>query len=175
MSLFSILLLGHLIADFPFQTPTILRWKFRGGFWIGPHVLVHTAVLLLILDNPFQQLPVIGAIIGSHFVIDWVKVAKGCVVGDGHSFLLDQVAHIVVLWLAAERASTTSDQFVFDYRPLALGLGVMSAVFMYLNVAQAERETLPAPDVMSRYAFHISKVTGWLAAVSLVYYVPFVR
>jgi hypothetical protein len=107
MSAFSILLVGHLIADFPFQTPTILRWKFRGGFWIVPHVIIH----------------VTGASV---------------------------------------------PEVTFGNVPVILVLAVISGVFMFLNVIKCQLACGPIPNIVPKYAFHISKVTGWAAVIGLL-------
>ena len=168
MNLFSILLVGHLIGDFPFQTPTILRWKGRGGIWILPHIIIHAIMMMILIENPLQHWPMVAAIAISHFIIDWVKVAAGCKVGDGLSFMLDQSAHILILWLVTQIAGVTSHQFTFDYLPLILGLLVMSAVFMYLNVIKGQMETMRLTGFVGKYAFYISKAAGWTAALSLL-------
>ena len=175
MNLFSVLLLGHLLADFPFQTPAILRWKFRGGIYLLPHIAVHTAVMALLIENPLQQWPLITIIIVSHFIIDWFKVAQGCRMKEGYSFILDQSAHILILWLATTLTGVTSHQFAFQYLPYILALAVMSAFFMYLNVIKTEIEATPVPAVVGKYAFVMSKTAGWLAVFSLLVSIQFLR
>lgn len=171
MSVFPLLLVGHLIADFPFQTPTILRWKFRGGLWILPHVAVHAAVMTLLIQNLF----VVGVIVVTHFMVDWVKVALDPRSREGTSFLMDQSAHILVLWLVARLAGDVSPLLVIGNLPLVLTLAVISAVFMFLNVVKGQVATTPLPKVVSNYAFHVSKVSGWAAVFSLLLSVLFLH
>lgn len=175
MNLFSVLLLGHLLADFPFQTPTILRWKFKGGVYLLPHIAIHAAVMALLIENPLQQWPIMTVIIVSHFIIDWVKVVQGCRMRERFSFLLDQSAHIFILWVVTAVAGITSHQFAFESLPFILALAVMSAVFMYLNVIKAEMERIPVPAVLGKYAFVISKAAGWSAVLSLLASIQFLR
>jgi len=164
MSVFSVLLIGHLIGDFPLQTPTILRWKFRGGFWILPHIVIHGIVMALLFKDPL----VVSVIFFSHFLIDFTKVSLDDGRREGTSFLMDQSAHILVLLMVAQFARVGWPQVAFDNLTVILGLAVVSAVFMFLNVIKEQLCTSPVPTVISRYAFHISKVTGWSAVIGLL-------
>jgi hypothetical protein len=171
MSVFSVLVIGHLIADFPLQTPTILRWKFRGGVWILPHIVIHTAVMGLLFKNLF----VVFVIFLSHYLIDWTKVSFDNSDRKGVSFIIDQSAHMLVLLALAQFAGINLPQFSFDYLPVILMLAVLSAVFMFLNVVKSQLADSPFPKIVSDYAFHVSKVSGWAAAIGLVLTTPILR
>jgi hypothetical protein len=164
MGLFQILLVGHLIADFPLQTPMILRWKFRGGVWILPHIFIHAAVLILLVRNPMA----VGVIVLTHFVIDWIKVELDDGSDQGISFLMDQTAHILVLALVAQYGGVAGQQLAFDNLPIILGLAVVSAVFMFLNVVKVQMAEHRVPNLVCNYAFHVSKIAGWAAVLSLL-------
>lgn len=164
MSTFSVLLVGHLIADFPFQTPTILRWKFRGGFWILPHVIIHAAVTGLL----FKDLFVISIVFFTHFLIDWTKVYYDDGSRVGTSFVMDQSAHILVLLVLAQFSAVSIPDLGFGKLPVILLLAVISGIFMFLNVVKSQLAGGPLPRIVPKYAFHISKVTGWAAVIGLL-------
>jgi Protein of unknown function (DUF3307) len=165
MGLFQILLVGHLIADFPLQTPTILRWKFKGGLWVLPHVIVHAAVLILLIRNPFA----VGIIVLTHFLIDWTKVALDDGSRQGLSFLMDQLAHLSVLLLVAQYGGMVGPKLAFDNLPYILVLTVISAVFMFLNVVKNQIAASPIPKVLYDHAFYVSKAAGWSAVLILLF------
>lgn len=164
MSVFSVLLIGHLIGDFPLQTPTILRWKFRGGLWILPHIAIHGLVMTFLFKDPL----VVGVVFFSHLLIDWVKVSLDDGRREGTSFLMDQTAHIIVLLVVAQFVRASSHQFTSGNVSMILALAVFSAVFMFLNVIKGQLCARPVLPVVGRYAFHASKVTGWSAVIGLL-------
>lgn len=95
---FATLLLGHFIADFPLQTDHIFRLKMRCSLGVLLHVAIHVGIMAVLLQNPLAQwreLLVLGV---SHFLIDWLKV-HWKTRQEAVSFLLDQVAHALVLAL----------------------------------------------------------------------------
>ena len=165
MGLFQILLVGHLIADFPLQTPTILRWKFKGGLWVLPHVFIHAAVLTLLVRNPFM----VTVIVLTHFFIDWAKVALDDNSRQGLSFLMDQLAHLSVLWLVAQYGNLVGPQLALDNLPYILALALISAVFMFLNVVKGQITASPLSHAVCKYAFHVSKAAGWSAVFILLF------
>lgn len=164
MSAFSVLLVGHLIADFPFQTPTILRWKYRGGLWILPHVVIHAAVMGLL----FKDLFVVSVIFVTHLLIDWVKVSYDDGSREGTSFLMDQSAHVLVLLVVAQFTAAAAPEITIGNVPVILMLAVISGVFMFLNVVKSQLAHGPLPRIVPMYAFHISKVSGWAAVIGLL-------
>jgi hypothetical protein len=164
MSVFSVLLIGHLIGDFPLQTPTILRWKFRGGFWILPHIFIHGLVMTFLFMDPL----IVAVVFFSHFLIDWAKVSLDDGRREGTSFLMDQSAHVIVLLVVTQFVHAGSPQLVFGNLSIILVLAVVSAVFMFLNVIKTQLCASPVPPVVGRYAFHVSKVTGWSAVIGLL-------
>jgi uncharacterized membrane protein len=172
IGLFQLLLVGHLIADFPLQTPTILRWKFRGGVWLLPHIMIHGVVLTMLVRNPFAVLIVFV----THFIIDWTKVVLDDGSRQGLTFLLDQSAHVLVLWLVAQYGGITRPELAVNHLPIILGLAIVSAVFMFLNVIKSQLERMEMlPKAVARYAFYVSKASGWTAVLSLLFSVQTLR
>ena len=103
---FWILLLAHVIGDFPLQTDVIYRLK-RASFWgVLPHVALCTLMNVLVLI-PFlsdaRAWAAVAFLMVFHFVLDKSKIALSDQL-DGDNFLnftLDQALHIFSIWLAA--------------------------------------------------------------------------
>jgi hypothetical protein len=96
MNLLAALVLAHLIADFPLQTNKIFEIKQKGGVGILPHVFIHFIVTALLIQNPWQQLPLLLSLGVIHYLIDWYKI-KTTVCCTMQGFLTDQLAHFISL------------------------------------------------------------------------------
>lgn len=66
MSTFFILLLAHLLADFPLQTNRIFRLKVTSNAGLALHVLIHVAMAALLLRQPAQHLNLLLALGVAH-------------------------------------------------------------------------------------------------------------
>lgn len=105
MSIFFLqLLLAHLLGDFIFQSQKMVERKklhrHRGAtFYL--HLLIHLIVLLLALKFDFQYWIGIGVIVLSHGAIDLLKLSFEGKVSVGKAFLIDQIAHLLVLLVVA--------------------------------------------------------------------------
>jgi len=104
---FWILFLAHLIGDFPLQTDYIYRLKTRYTWGVLPHVLICTAVNILLL-YPFLHHPAtIGVIIFLlivHFFLDRTKIIITQKIAQDNflQFILDQFFHFASVWIAAQ-------------------------------------------------------------------------
>ena len=113
--LFSQLLLAHLLGDFLLQPRRALVHKqtHRAGSWfLYVHALIHFVLtLLLVWDLHFWKLAGIIAI--THLLIDLAKLyARSWFANDRIPFILDQLAHLAVLFAVAtypETAATVTD------------------------------------------------------------------
>ena len=103
---FWILILAHEIADFPLQFDTIYRLKRTSRWGVIPHILICTAVNIIILA-PFLYVVKVWYVILFlsivHFLLDKSKVSIfSKVTGDNFlNFIIDQLLHIISIWLAA--------------------------------------------------------------------------
>ncbi len=97
MDLLALLVAGHLLADFAFQTRRMVEGKERPG-WLVLHgamvALVQAAVALPFLS--LRALPLIAGLAVAHAAIDRMKAAAARPSALG-PFLADQGAHFVVL------------------------------------------------------------------------------
>ena len=94
-----LLLAGHLLGDFLFQTGRMARRKASLPVLVGHAITVMAVHLVLVL--PFLGLPVVVAVAGLgglHLIIDWIKTRWPWKrPGRLGLFLLDQGAHVLVL------------------------------------------------------------------------------
>ena len=96
-TLLALLLAGHILADFAFQTRRMVEGKGRVG-WLALHVAV-VALVQAVVALPFlspRAFVLIAGLAFTHAVIDRLKAAAARPHGLG-SFLTDQAAHLVVL------------------------------------------------------------------------------
>lgn len=108
MTTFPILLLAHLIADFPLQTNRIYALKTQGNKGLALHVAIHLAVAAMLLDQPWQHLPLLLAYGAIHFTVDWFKLNQTAV-RQTPGFVLDQLAHLLtIILLTAWQPALTS-------------------------------------------------------------------
>lgn len=103
---FWILILAHEIADFPLQFDTIYRLKRTSHWGVLPHILICTAINIIIFAPFLFTAKIWYAILFLslvHFLLDKSKVSifsKGT--GDNFlNFFIDQLLHIISIWLTA--------------------------------------------------------------------------
>ncbi|MGF7184922.1 hypothetical protein GGQ84_001007 [Desulfitispora alkaliphila] len=109
--LFFLLLVGHLIADFPLQTNKLVAWKKTSKYGIAAHsmvgVIVTGALILPYLDKLWPALIAIGL---THYWIDGWKInvekkKEPGFKGQLSYFIADQVLHIFVIFIIANATS----------------------------------------------------------------------
>ena len=107
--LFVALLLAHLLADFILQSNTIAQKKEK-WYWLGLHSLVHGLLTYALLAAwKLWWLPLV--ILGSHFLIDWVKTHLKR--NPVWIFVLDQIFHVAILIALASFAQSSGAETPF--------------------------------------------------------------
>lgn len=113
MTPFSILVIGHLIGDFLFQTSWIAKYKSTKWFTLIVHVFVYTTVITILDLLIFHQLSIWGIafIFISHMLIDrqtfvrwWMKNIMRTE-PNSYPWLMivnDQIFHIIALAVALQ-------------------------------------------------------------------------
>lgn len=131
---FVILLLAHLLADFPLQPERIARNKRKLSILIL-HIAIVGATALLALG--YWDPVIIGTIVATHFAIDLAKARIGK--NDLAWFIGDQSAHILVLaGIAAFAPADLSQSAIYApmtpelvatvFKAMALACGLLIAV-----------------------------------------------
>lgn len=123
---FTRLLLAHVVGDFIFQTDGFCREKFERGVY-GLHIYLH-AFLIFILSW-FALLSFSGwwlaLILGvAHLLIDSIKKRDNLA-----SFIMDQVAHVMCLWIVVYIAISNEMSVVLNHN-----YGWVNLVYLYVLV-----------------------------------------
>ncbi len=99
VALFLKLFLAHLIGDFLFQSDTWVKHKKQYKItskYLYVHIAIHALALVALLQ--FDFIAAIIVVIISHFAIDVLKLYLSNKKNERLLFVLDQLAHILVLF-----------------------------------------------------------------------------
>jgi hypothetical protein len=97
------LIFAHLLTDFPLQLETIFELKKRGIFGIMLHSGMWTVVAIILAPHLALNLLSWGLFFVSHTIIDWLKIKVTEIMpalDNLWMFLLDQILHILVIYIA---------------------------------------------------------------------------
>ena len=173
MSTFFVLLLAHLLADFPLQTNRIFRLKVTSTAGLLLHVLLHVLMATILLQTPAQHLNLLLALGIAHFLTDWIKV-RFPTEPQWPGFLLDQLAHLVaIVALAWWQPGVTAVLPLWLMLPLILFVllpaGLM-LLWVWANDAQQHQRFQNSRSVhwASSRLLTISQRTGWIAVLVVV-------
>ena len=168
LSLFTTLLLAHLLGDFPLQTDKIYKLKLKGGFHILPHVFVHILITALLLNDWRTSWPLLLILGVVHFSIDWFKVAVPLFSPD-IDFIIDQAMHLVTLFLLAYFMPFVTPLLPINVTLWGSLISCVPAIMMFgwvyaLTQPKAEPITLWMRDSMCV----MSQRTGWAITLGLL-------
>ncbi|PIB34856.1 hypothetical protein BFP72_05275 [Reichenbachiella sp. 5M10] len=119
ISLLLKLLIAHTLGDFVLQPDEWVvdkRLKKHRSRFLYLHVLVHVLTLLVLLQFDWNYVPLMVVIAVSHFFIDLVKLHLDSVVNTRLLFVIDQVAHLLII-----------GALVYFHEPFAIDFGVLYA------------------------------------------------
>lgn len=126
--LFIKLLLAHFLGDFVLQSDKWIKHREKNKFkftYLYFHILIHTVLLFGLLGFEKQYYLPIAFIAFTHFVIDVVKQLKP-IDNDRILFLLDQLAHIAILfWVANDWSLNFDIQTYITEKNLLLLLAIV--------------------------------------------------
>ncbi len=74
---YSLLILGHLVADFILQPEKLVKWKYASWRGIVVHAFIHAGINLLLLFSVWNDSRVLLLVLGlaiAHFFIDKLKI-----------------------------------------------------------------------------------------------------
>ena len=133
------LVLAHLVADFLLQPYELVRLKSR-PVGLAIHAVVH-GVITAILVAPF--LPrwglIVPVLVVVHYLLDWLKVARGPVVGPVSLlvFLGDQAAHLTALLLAVVASGLSFDTQIVYASPASTAVLYYGIPYLAVTIAGA--------------------------------------
>jgi hypothetical protein len=102
MLTFKILLLAHLLGDFPLQTNRVFRMKLSSHRGLAIHVGIHLIVAYILVQDSWQYVGMLLFLGVTHYLTDWTKV-KLQPVGSPQfkGYLVDQLVHFIIIGLIA--------------------------------------------------------------------------
>ena len=98
------LVLAHAIGDFVLQPDHWVKDKIlkkQKSKYLYYHVLIHAIALLVILQFDTTYWIGITAIVVSHYIIDLIKLHLNSKINVRRLFLMDQIAHLIVIIIVA--------------------------------------------------------------------------
>ncbi len=174
MDAFVVLLIAHLIADFPLQTGWVYKMKIKSLRGLILHVAMHPVITALLIKDVGQWWGILLGLFGLHFLIDWVKLrikTKIQVAG----FLLDQLAHVVSLIFLASLADGLQSYLPRQFLvPILLGV-LVPAFFTFLWVLamdfKPKQASVPGVIVWVRKNMLFMTQVWGLAAIVIIVFV----
>lgn len=136
------LLLAHVIADFPLQTDAIYRLKTRYSWGVLPHVLICTLINILVLYPYLNEPTVWSAIVVLgliHTILDRTKISVSEKISRDSffHFFLDQVLHVLSVWLVALWLTKTVDRSAYQVSGLLANRALLIQLTGYIFAASA--------------------------------------
>jgi hypothetical protein len=178
MTIFWLLFLAHLIADFPLQTSAIYSFKKKKIVGILPHVAIYSAinvlVLLPFLNSVHTWLSIIALFV-VHTIVDRGKLIFVQTNSRDNllHFLLDQIIHIlsiwvISLWLNNHINHCNGSNYLFFDTPryavllsgLIIGTFAGTAIIHYI-VIDLERLFIKKPSLTRKYPDYPKRLIGF--------------
>ncbi len=174
METFFILLLAHLLGDFPLQTNRIFRMKIAGTQGLLIHVAIHLIVAIILIPSAWQYWMVLFILGISHFFTDWTKVqlqrpSKPFLPG----FLIDQGMHILVISLIAiwqpNIPSILPQRVLLPLLIFAILPALLMALWVWANDVYVIKKQINSKKAkwMHQHTLLMSQRVGW-SVVALV-------
>ncbi len=171
MTIFTTLLLAHLLGDFPLQTNRIFRMKLQGPKGLALHTAIHVLVTALLIQNFWQVWPALLILGILHFLTDWAKLRYASTpLTPG--FVLDQAVHLITLIIIAALSPQIIPVFPLWFLIPAILLASIPAflTFAYVWASDQCRANTP-PTTTIQWACEqllpLSQKTGWIIVVML--------
>ncbi len=158
MTTITILLLAHLVADFPLQSNKIVQMKNQSSKGLIIHVAIHVFVLLLLIKNPLQYWPAILVLAIAHYITDWAKVHHKAKL-QTPGFIADQVIHILTLVILAqfmpEITASIPEWFLAPAIILALIPALLTLIWVIANDISRQDTYSESPNLQwARHHLH---------------------
>lgn len=167
------LILAHLIGDFLLQPRSWIEDKLKNkarSKYLYVHVLIHGLLMLIFLEFDIQYWKIILFIVVSHWLIDLDKLHMQKRVNQGWLFILDQMAHLLVILGVAYAQFHHIPQFddLFDSKLLLLITAILcltrvTAIMIKMMMQQWALEDDQAEDSLKNAGQYIGMLERLLA------------
>ena len=125
--LFVVMLLAHLLADYPLQ-PTWLVMRKHQWPWLLTHgAIVFATLSLLLVPLAPTVWSLILLISGIHIIQDWLKIRVGATLFDAPiiPYFLDQLSHVLILAICSSLPMLRSLQPLLPQTLYVLGIFIV--------------------------------------------------
>lgn len=168
ISLLLKLLVAHVLGDFVFQPDSWIadkKQKKQKSRYLYLHLGVHALALIVFLKLGLGYWPIVVTIIVSHFIIDLLKLHLEGKMNARLLFVLDQLAHLLVIGVLVSIYETYRMDIEILYSPKSLTLLLallsvtyVSAIVMKLLMSKWSLEEEDSNDSLE----HAGKYIGML-------------
>jgi hypothetical protein len=168
---FAVLLLAHLLGDFPLQTNWVMKVKLRHNWGVLLHALLHGLVTALLIESPRTHVALLLILVVVHFTVDWTKLRFPTRSATG-GFLADQIAHAGFLALLAGMRPFLQSRLDSSLLYSALLFALLPALLVFISVRS--RDTSEVSSVWSYLRqrqgkiIYLSQALGGLLIVWLI-------
>ncbi|MEM7336545.1 MAG: DUF3307 domain-containing protein [Chloroflexota bacterium] len=173
MSTFFVLLLAHLLGDFPLQTNRIFRMKLASKRGLSLHIAIHVVTAAVLIESWWQHWVLLLVYAVVHFLTDYIKIrlqepGKPLTVG----FIWDQIAHVVAIagfaWWQPNIQSILPPWVVIIAVFLAIFPAVMMLMWVWANDHYIEQRSISSNvEWISKKLLPISQRFGWGIMIAL--------
>ncbi|KAA3653861.1 MAG: DUF3307 domain-containing protein [Chloroflexi bacterium] len=171
MITFKILLLSHLLGDFPLQTNRIFRMKLSGHKGLALHVAIHLIVAIILIQHAWHYAAVILFLGVSHYITDWIKVRLQPIESPQFKgFVIDQIVHLLVIgliaWWTPDLPSVLPVRFLLPAIVITAVPALLMTGWVWANdMCQAKKMThCKYVRWACRRLLPISQQVGWIVA-----------
>lgn len=177
MKTFVVLLLAHLLGDFPLQTNRIFRMKLANKRGLSLHIAIHVLTAAILIENWWLHWPVLLVLGIVHFFTDYIKIKlqkAGEPLTPG--FIADQIAHVITIILLAmwqpSVMSILSDWLLLTAVIFAIIPAIMTLLWVWANDHYLEEDSsVSAPiEWISKQLLPISQRFGWGIMIGLLFF-----
>ncbi len=171
MITFKVLLLSHLLGDFPLQTNRIFRMKLSGHKGLALHVVIHLLVAVILIQYAWHYAAALLFLGVSHYLTDWIKVRLQSVDSPQFKgFVIDQIVHLLIIGLIAWRIPDLPSVLPVRFLLPAIMITAVPALLMMgwvwaNDMCLAQKMTDCKPVIWAcRRLLPISQRVGWVVA-----------
>lgn len=167
-----VLILAHLIADFPLQTNSIYQLKKESTAGILLHSGVHALMAFLLTSLRWDLWYVWLFLLVTHAITDWAKL-RSKLPNEWSGFLVDQIIHLLVLVVIAlwqpGLSSPLPDWLLYSAFLLAWIPMILMFLWVYTGDFIATHPD-PPPHIrwMREHLLRVSRVTGYPAVLAVL-------
>lgn len=169
MITFKILLLSHLLGDFPLQTNRIVHMKLTGHKGLLLHVAIHLFVSAVLIQHVWQYGGLLLFLGVTHYLIDWTKIRlQPADSPQLKGFVIDQIIHLLTLGLIAQWVSELHSILPVPFLTLAITItavpAILMAVWVWANDMRQAQNMVNCKLVVwaCQRLLPISQCVGWI-------------